>query len=76
MRDDIRKRQSEKNTKLLDILLKFHLRKMEGEKMGILCLNDVYKQIEKYIDQEDWKKNFYMCREICEELTKQGILEL
>ncbi len=44
--------------------------------MGILCLNDVYKQIEKYIDQEDWKKNFYMCREICEDLTKQGILEL
>lgn len=75
MRGDIRKRQSEKNTKLLDIFLKFHLRKMEGEKMGILCLNDVYKQIEKYIDQEDWQKNFYMCREICEDLTKQGILE-
>lgn len=76
MRKDIRKRQSRKEEKLLEIMMKFALREYDGERMGILCMNDMHRYIEKYIDEVDRQRNYDLLIEICDELLQKGILTL
>lgn len=74
MRNSLNNMVKERKTKLLEILLKFHVREKEGEGMGILCLNDVHRHIQKYIAPEEQQESYTSLKEICKVLYEQGIL--
>lgn len=65
---------NKKISNISNILLRFHLRDREGK--GILCLVDVYKYIEKYVEPEEQKEIYNLCKEACNDLLNKGILTL
>lgn len=76
MRDDIGKRLKKEKKRLLERLLEYYLMKRENQNMKILCLNDVYREIQKDFAPEEQQESYDLCKEICNDLLNKGILTL
>ena len=74
MRDEIGKRLKKEKKRLLEELLECDLVKRENQNMKILCLNDVYRKIQKYFAPEEQQESYNLCEELCNDLLSKGIL--
>lgn len=48
----------------------------ENQNMKILCLNDIYREIQKDFAPEEQQESYDLCKEICNDLLSKGILTL
>lgn len=76
MRADISERLKKGKKRLLERLLDYYLGDREDKIMGILCLNDVYRDIREDFAPEEQQESYDLCKEICDDLLKKGILTL
>lgn len=76
MRDDIGKRLKKEKKRLLERLLDYYLMERENQNMKILCLNDIYREIQKDFAPEEQQESYDLCKEICNDLLSKGILTL
>ena len=74
MRNYIENRLLESESDFLKLLLKLQISEKEGEKMSILCLNDLYNQIKKFIKKENQIDALKLWEEISTDLLKKNIL--
>lgn len=74
MRNYIENRLMESESDFLRLLLKLQISEKEGEKMSILCLNDLYNQIKKFIKKENQIDALKLWEEISTDLLKKNIL--
>jgi uncharacterized protein YjbI with pentapeptide repeats len=72
--NDIEERLKKEKKRLLERLLEYHLMEQENQKMGVLNLNDVYKEIQKDFAPEEQQESYDLCKEICNDLLSKGIM--
>lgn len=76
MRDDISKRLKKEKKRLLEELLEYDLVKRENQNMKILCLNDIYHDIQRDFAPEEQQESYALCKALCNDLLNKGILTL
>jgi len=74
MRADISERLKKGKKRLLERLLNYYLSDREDKIMGILCLNDVYRDIREDFAPEEQQESYDLCKEVCNDLLSKGIL--
>lgn len=76
MRADISERLKKGKKRLLERFLDYYLMDGYDNIMGILCLNDVYREIQKDFAPGEQQESYDLCKEICNDLLSKGILTL
>ncbi len=74
MRADISERLKKGKKRLLERFLDYYLMDGYDNVMGILCLNDVYREIQKDFAPEEQQESYDLCKEVCDDLLARGIL--
>lgn len=74
MRADISERLKKGKKRLLERFLDYYLMDGYDNIMGILCLNDVYREIREDFAPEEQQESYDLCKEVCDDLLARGIL--